>query len=528
MAHAQNYQAPPHFNHIVIIVQENRTPDNLFGDTGNNKRCGRENPFERGVDITSGGPNLASKQHGRRYITCSLPLNNLNEGASAHHHWNWVKQYDGGVMDGACLNTHWERSGFCPEYTYVEKSVVKPYFDIATNYGWANYMFQTNQGPSFPAHQFIFGGTSAPVGPGDSKQYYEYFVAENATILDSGCTIKKWGPDWIDPAGKERLDPDKSQCYDRNTLVTYQDSNGVHDKTGNIKGGWKYYAQSPGIVWDAPEADPQTCYFAKSGTGKCNSTEFTDHVVFAKSELMKSAPIFTDIRKCQLAAINWITPDEAWSDHAGDDPRSLGPSWVADIVDAIGNSGRDSRGQCDYWKTDPTAIFITWDDWGGFYDHVPPPVTYKGTKDKDTGKWTCPAPNNWGCGYVYGFRVPLLVVSRYTPPHTISGAITGKPIYPPLPQWTHDFGSILAFVENNFRLPPIAPSGYTYADQNTLDAVYQEKQVVPLWEFFLGTGRKFTPISARYDADFFMNYYTTPLPDGTLPAPTGPDGGDDD
>ena len=49
-----------------------------------------------------------------------------------------------------------------PTYTYVQYSDVAPYFQIASQYGYANYMFQTNQGPSFPSHQFTFGGTSQP------------------------------------------------------------------------------------------------------------------------------------------------------------------------------------------------------------------------------------------------------------------------------------------------------------------------------------------------------------------------------
>jgi hypothetical protein len=90
---------------------------------------------------------------------------------------------------------------------------------------------------------------------------------------------------------------------------------------------------------------------------------------------------------------------------------------------------------------------------------------------------------------VYGFRVPLLVVSAYTPPHTISGPITGTPTYPQPKEWTHDFGSILKFTENNFLGPtaaiaPQTPVKYTDADQNSLDTVYQGNQVVPLWDFF--------------------------------------------
>jgi hypothetical protein len=132
-----------------------------------------------------------------------------------------------------------------------------------------------------------------------------------------------------------------------------------------------------------------------------------------------------------------------------------------------------------------------------------------------------------------GSAYRCLVVSAYTPPGTVSGAIgLGTPTYPPPPQWTHDFG-ILKFTENNFLGPTaqIAPSGYTYADSNSLDAVYQGQPVVPLWEFFLGSYCSFTPIlptSSAYDANYFMNYYTTRQSDGTYPTPTGPDGGPDD
>lgn len=125
------------------------------------------------------------------------------------------------------------------------------------------------------------------------------------------------------------------------------------------------------------------------------------------------------------------------------------------------------------------------------------------------------------------------MVSAYTPAGTVSGAISGPPTYPPPTQWTHDFGSILKFTENNFGLPPIAPQTpikYTYADSNSLDAVYNGQPVVPLWDFFLGPQRSFTSISPTdrtYDANFFMNYYTT-LQNGVAPPPTGPEDNDPD
>jgi hypothetical protein len=193
-------------------------------------------------------------------------------------------------------------------------------------------------------------------------------------------------------------------------------------------------------------------------------------------------------------------------------------------VDAIGQSYQNSGGACDYWgypahsgtTPQPTAIFITWDDWGGFYDHVPPPAVYQGSAS-DTCT-TAQAPNGWGCGYVYGFRVPLLVVSNWTSAGYVSGACSPSTCPNMQPEWTHDFGSILAFTENNFtqqglNLPPIAPQTpikYTYADQNSLDRTYNGLPAVPLWDFFQGPQRDFTyinPINSTDTASFFMNYY---------------------
>ncbi len=102
--------------------------------------------------------------------------------------------------------------------------------------------------------------------------------------------------------------------------------------------------------------------------------------------------------------------------------RSWPPRFVSCLAGSLGVRG--SSTSCDsntgYWKN--TAIFITWDDWGGWYDHEPPTIL-----DGPQGD------------YQYGFRVPLLVVSAYTP----SGYINNS---------RHDFGSILRFIEDNFGI----------------------------------------------------------------------------
>jgi phospholipase C len=160
------------------------------------------------------------------------------------------------------------------------------------------------------------------------------------------------------------------------------------------------------------------------------------------------APVLTDIANRQLPEVSWVIPSGANSDHASIN-EGAGPSWVAAIVNAIGNS--------PYW--DNTVIFITWDDWGGWYDHVPPPQIIN--------------------SYEYGFRVPLIVVSRYAKPGYISHT-------------THDFGSILKFVEETFNLPSL---GYADARADDLSDCFNFSQK-PL---------RFQTIAAPLNAEHFLN-----------------------
>jgi len=190
---------------------------------------------------------------------------------------------------------------------------------------------------------------------------------------------------------------------------------------------------------------------------------------------------------------------------------------VGDIVDAVGGgmakSSCNFTGSGKYWTQEPTAIFILWDDWGGWFDHVPPPAVYTGTAT------TCPTnvqQNGWGCGYVYGFRVPLLVVSPYTGTPTqngytgyVSGACggTGQPTCPnKVFPFVHDFGSILAFTENNFNMPFVDGADKGYADFNAPDWG-QQRNNIPLSDFFrLSTGRSFVPITTLQPYWYFQGH----------------------
>jgi phospholipase C len=152
--------------------------------------------------------------------------------------------------------------------------------------------------------------------------------------------------------------------------------------------------------------------------------------------IIPQTQVLADIAANQLPSVSWIIPDGRASDHAAGNDGS-GPSWVASIVNAIGNS--------PYWWS--TAIIITWDDWGGWYDHVAPPQVLVNCEQ-------------WGCGYAYGFRVPLIVVSPYAKAAYVSRA-------------PHDFGSILKFLEENFRLPSL---GYADAYADDLSDCFNFRQ----------------------------------------------------
>src|SRR5579872_1173965 len=257
---------PGMFKHIIIVVQENRTPDNLFGAAaGPYPSCGSEYDFQPGVDIDNGGYNNKTNQ-----LLCnmSLPLDGFDaDVANGHaigyidpdHSYDektggWVADYDyhdgQGHMDGFCHEygkPSWPHP--CPSYSFVPKSDVMPYFQIAETYSFANYMFETGEGPSFPAHQILFTGTSAPVAPYDSNDYYQDFVAEIAGVDGYGCGYTGKTPPWVDPTGSEFTMDSYPECYTHDTLVTVAaNCNGGTDSCDRGH-SWGYYMPLDRAIW---------------------------------------------------------------------------------------------------------------------------------------------------------------------------------------------------------------------------------------------------------------------------------------
>ena len=420
----------PQFQHIVVIVQENRTPDNLFQGLcvppyGSNDSCSTTPSWTQYNIQTSNWRDSATVTG----VIQPAPVDLAGQYDLSHTHAAFAAQCDRQSsptsqckMDGSA---HVTCSGTCPsqpQFRYVDNStgILNPYLEIATQFGWANYMFQTNQGPSFPAHPFIFGGTSAP---NSNQDQGGIFAAENVVGSIAGC-IAPLGTtvQLIRPPGIENSGDVVYPCFEHPTMGDFPQAF-----------SWMYYAPNASSIWTAPNAIQHICQSSGYG-GQCQG---------------------------QLRGVSWVIPTGANSDHAGGNDGG-GPFWVASIVNAVGSStGCDSG--TGYWEN--TAIFITWDDWGGWYDHEPPPILTASGGD-----------------YQYGFRVPLLVVSAYTPQGYIDNL-------------RYDFGSILRFIEQNFGL---SEGALTFADARAAN---------DLTQFFhlQDAARTFHAIRSPMGASFFIN-----------------------
>jgi phospholipase C len=325
--------------HVVVIVQENRTVDNLF-------------QFLPGANTASYGLNLYNQE---------VPLKSQGLAGKydiQHAHQEWLAAYNKGAMNG------WNNeicTGPCPAnpaYRYVPQAQVQPYYDMATTYTFGDEMFESNQGPSFPAHQYIVSGTST------NRDGSLWRVVQDTGGNQGGCdsppgTMVKM----INAAGREGRPV--FPCFNRTSIFTLLDAAAV---------SWHFYQANSGAgPWNAVDALQPIWQ---------NTPEFSANVTAPSSRVL------TDIASGNLASVVFVTPTAADSDHSGDN-KGTGPSWVASVVDAIGSSA--------YWQN--TAIIVVWDDWGGWFDHVTPTIYNS---------------------YELGSRVPFIVISPYAKPGYVS------------------------------------------------------------------------------------------------------------
>jgi phospholipase C len=382
--------------HVVIIVQENRSFDDLFAT------------FSGADGATSGCMKTSSalQRHGKHHGSgCpsgdqTVPLKKvpLSSGCDPGHGYHgFLRNLDGGNMDGFGLGNGACNGNVTAAYQYVDPKQIAPYWDMADQYVLGDHLLQTQGSGSFTAHQdLIAGGTMI-----NAKQTIS--IVDDPTQTPWGCDAPqgvktdelKWTPKNLQYLKLKGPFP----CFTYSTLRDLLDAKSV---------SWRYYSppvkigqkNGEGALWNGFDAISVVRYGPEWGT---NVT-------------MDNTLIFQDIQNQALPAVSWVIPDRPESDHPAPGPGGdKGPSWVASLVNAIGESS--------FWPS--TAIVVVWDDWGGFYDHEPPPITDK-----------------WGG---LGFRVPMLAISPY--------AVIGTGSQGGYVSHTHyEFGSILKFVENTFGL----------------------------------------------------------------------------
>ncbi|MGC1379406.1 MAG: alkaline phosphatase family protein, partial [Candidatus Baltobacteraceae bacterium] len=400
--------------HVVIVVQENRSFNDFFAT------------FPGTTGTTTGKMRVKGKTEPIALKKVAL----LSKSDLRHTYPAYHAAYRDGYMDGFNLirsTVTGKTEGTAP-YQYVDPNDVQPYWTMATQYAIADRMFQTQGSGSYTAHQDLIAGATIIDGT--------HSVVDDPTRMPWGCPAPSGTvTSLITTSLKYQKDAGPPPCFSYPTMQVLLDGASL---------SWKYYTPAwrgnTGGIWNA--------FLSISAVFK-DQSEWSAHIS------QPETTIFDDVSGGTLPAVSWLIPDGMNSDHPAY-PSDTGPSWVASVVNAIGQS--------KYWKS--TAIVVVWDDWGGFYDPVKPPKL-----DEQGGP---------------GFRVGMIVVSPYVPSNTISHT-------------TYEFGSILRFVEDNWNLGRLGTT-----DQTT-------KSIANVFDF-TQSPRKFQKIPSQYSKSYFLHRPPSGLP----------------
>jgi phospholipase C len=349
--------------HIVFMVKENRTYDTMFGTFPG-----------------ANGATTYTDQHGNVH-----PLNHEPDYLKQDpgHTWKYANMaYDHGKMDKFSLNYAAHQNGVDISDAQFYQSDIPNYWQYAQTFALNDNFFSTIMGPSFPNHLFTIAGEDDNVDG----------VVHKGNKDGHG---QGWGCDA--PPGTTVQTRDQYNhvsyvypCWDFQTLADLLDQAGLT---------WKYYAPpqgNPGYVWSTYDAINHIR----------NGPDWADNVV-------NYTQFAQDAASGNLPTVSWLVQPGNVSDHP---PYSVcaGENWTVSNINAVMNNPT-------LWAS--TAIFLTWDDWGGFYDHVAP-------------------PRGENSVIMYGFRVPTIVISPYAQPGYVDDTF-------------FTFSSLLKFVEDDFSLPSL-------------------------------------------------------------------------
>jgi phospholipase C len=340
--------------HIVILIRENRSFDEMFGRF-------------RGSDGTTRGwlSNGKLVRLSRAPDHSLLDIGHAGDAA--------LTAINNGKMNGFDLLPGAIQNGRDIAMTQYRESDIPNYWAYAKHFTLDDHFFSTIAGPSFPNHLVTVAASSNNTDNNPS------LTAHGSWGCDAGRKAKV---DAVDP--KTGLHYYVRPCFDIPTLV---------DELQQYHISWRYYSPGrfkPGYIWNALDAIRHIRY-----------SQLWSRNIASDEKFVK------DAKSGRLPAVSWLVSDELHSDHP---PHSIciGENWVVKQLNAVMEG--------PLWKS--TVVFLTWDDFGGFYDHVPPPHL----------------------NFIsLGPRVPTIVIS----PYARRGYVDHQ---------MYDFTSILRYIEDKYGL----------------------------------------------------------------------------
>jgi phospholipase C len=349
--------------HIVFIIKENRSFDHMFGT------------FPNADGATSGHISTGEEMVLRRAAD-RTPRDLGHEWEDAH------TAIDNGKMDRFDLVGNGSiRNDFLSMTQFLEEDIPN-YWSYAEHFALADHMFSSLAGPSFPNHLYTVAAQSGGVisNPNALNWGCDAPAATTAAVMDSSGNVARQFP-----------------CFRFQTVADKLETAGVP---------WRYYAPAKGqigYIWSA-----------------LNAFDHIRNSSLWDSRVRTEEQFLADATSGTLPAVSWLVPDWSVSDHptraipSGPATLSMceGENWTVQHINAIMQS--------DQWSS--TVIVLVWDDFGGFYDHVPPPNV-----------------DHFGLGP----RVPMLVLSPYVKEASVSHT-------------TYEFSSVLQLIENRFRLKALS------------------------------------------------------------------------
>ena len=351
---------------VIYIIKENRTFDHMFGALP-------------GVDGVSVGMDRGTER----------PLTPATRGAIAqdieHCYDCAIEAWNEGKMDGFNRDEASDRDA----YTQFRPEDLGNYLHWADQYVLLDNHFTSAHGPSFPNHLFAIAGQAGGAFENPTQDNRELERRHRQTGL-----FKAWGCDSLSNAQVGVKDDQGNMrqvfpCFDIETVGDLLDRKQIP---------WACYSATPyqnGYLWNA---------FSAISHVRHDEERWAQHI-FPVDDLIK------DIDEGRLPPVTWVTPRFEVSEHP-EYNFCWGEYWTTGVLNALMRSSS--------WKE--TAVFLTWDDYGGFYDHVPPPQV-------DV--------------FGFGIRSPMLVLSAYAKQGHVSHELG-------------DFASPVRFIQDNWGLPQLA------------------------------------------------------------------------